>query len=160
MATLQGIFGNAKGFDASQVEPSEDFQPLPAGDYKAILSESEVAPNKAGTGKNLKLKFQVIDGPHKKRTLYSWLAVLNPSEVAQRIAHQNFSALCHAVGVLKVTDTSQLHGKPLLIAVGFETNHRGEPANVIKGYKPLQAAKQATESATEELPLEEEDVPW
>jgi hypothetical protein len=160
MATLQGIFGNAKGFDASLVEPAEDLQPLPAGDYKAILAESEVAPNKAGTGKNLKLKFQIVDGPHKKRTLYSWLAVLNPSEVAQRIAHQSFSALCHAVDVLKVTDTSQLHGKPLLLAVGFETDHQGKPANVIKGYKPLQAAKQAPESGAEEPALEEEDVPW
>lgn len=38
------------GFDANQVEPSNDLDPVPAGKYLAVITESEMAPNKAGTG--------------------------------------------------------------------------------------------------------------
>ena len=38
------------GFDANQVEPTGDFEPIPAGKYLAVITDSEMKPNKAGTG--------------------------------------------------------------------------------------------------------------
>ena len=55
MATLNN-------FDANQVDPSVALDPLPAGKYLAVVSESELKPTKTGGGKYLQLTFQGIDG--------------------------------------------------------------------------------------------------
>ena len=49
-----------RGFDANQVEPNSGFDPIPAGKYLSVITESEMKPNKAGTGHYLQLAFQVI----------------------------------------------------------------------------------------------------
>ena len=36
--------GNLSGFNAAEVEPNSAFKPLPAGEYQAIISESEMKP--------------------------------------------------------------------------------------------------------------------
>jgi len=41
---------NLNGFDANQVEPAAKFDPIPAGKYLAVITESEQKPTKAGTG--------------------------------------------------------------------------------------------------------------
>ena len=38
------------GFDANQVEPTGDFQPIPAGEHVGVITASEMKANKAGTG--------------------------------------------------------------------------------------------------------------
>ena len=38
------------GFDANQVEPTSNFDPIPAGKYVAVITDSEMKANKAGTG--------------------------------------------------------------------------------------------------------------
>jgi hypothetical protein len=40
--------GNLSGFNAADVEPNSAFTPLPAGEYQAIISESEMKPTKDG----------------------------------------------------------------------------------------------------------------
>ena len=75
-----------RGFDANQVEPSTDFDPLPAGKYLAVIAESEMKPNKAGTGHFLQLTFQVMEGPFKNRLLWARLNLDNPNATAVAIA--------------------------------------------------------------------------
>jgi len=142
MASLAGLFGNNKGFNAATVEPTVDFQPIPAGNYKAIISSSSVDQAKSGNGTNLVLEFKIIDGEHKNRTIRTWLCVQHPSQQTQEIAQRQFSAVCHAVGQIQVTSTEQLHSKPLLIRVSLEPDNReeGRMQNRIKGYMPLQKA--------------------
>src|SRR5205823_847825 len=53
------------GFNANDIEPSANFEPLPAGSYLAAITESEMMDTKAGTGQYVKLTFQVLDGPSK-----------------------------------------------------------------------------------------------
>ena len=43
------------GFDANQVEPTGDFEPIPAGKYLAVITDSEMKPTKSGTGSLLQL---------------------------------------------------------------------------------------------------------
>ena len=50
---------NLQGFDANQVEPTTEFDPLPAGKYPAVITESEFKPTKAGTGRYLQLTFHI-----------------------------------------------------------------------------------------------------
>jgi hypothetical protein len=51
---------NLNGFNANQVEPATDFEPIPAGKYVAVVTASEMKPTKNGNGSYLELTFQVI----------------------------------------------------------------------------------------------------
>jgi len=99
-------------FDASTVEPSQAIQAFPAGWYPVAISDAELALVGNGTGKAIKLTFDVIDGPHKGRKAFENLNVENANPDATRIAQQHLSAICHATGQIKLTDLTQLYGKP------------------------------------------------
>jgi hypothetical protein len=126
---------NLSGFDANQVEPSTDFDPVPAGKYLAVIIDSEEKANKAGTGSYLQLTFQIIDGPYKNRLLWARLNLDNPNATAVQIARAELSAICRAVGVLAPNDSVELHDLPLVIHVKCKKRaDTDEITNEIKGY--------------------------
>jgi hypothetical protein len=134
-----------RGFDANQVEPTGDFEPVPAGKYLAVITESEMKPTKSGTGSYLQLTFAIIEGNHKGRLLWARLNLDNPNPVAERIAKAELSAICRAVGVMTPTDSADLHDLPLVIHVKCKKRpDTDEIANEINGYYPRSAL---TESA-------------
>lgn len=134
-----------RGFDANQVEPTTDFDPIPAGKYLAVITETEMKPNKAGTGRYLQLTFQVIDGEFKGRHLWARLNLDNPNATAVQIARAELSAICRAVGVLAPNDSVELHNLPLVIAVKCRKRvDTGEINNEIKGFEKKEAPPMAT----------------
>ncbi len=134
-----------RGFDANTVEPSSDFEPIPAGKYLAVVVESEMKANKAGTGHYLQLTFEVIDGPFKGHYLWARLNLDNPNATAVQIAKAELSAVCRAVGVLAPNDSTDLHDLPLVIHVKCRKRpDTGEIANEIKGYSPKASLAEAT----------------
>src|SRR5690606_14954828 len=96
-------------FDATNVAPSEDFSPIPVGEYSAHIVDSDVKPTKNNTGHYAELEFEVTAGEFKGRKVWARLNLDNPNPKAVEIAQRELSAICHAVGVLQVTDTQQLH---------------------------------------------------
>ncbi len=112
------------GFDANQVEPTNDFEPIPAGKYVAVITESEMKPTKAGTGSYLQLTFQILEGEHKNRLLWTRLNLDNPNATAVQIARSELSAICRAVGVMTPSDSVELHNLPLVIHVRCKTPGR------------------------------------
>ena len=128
MATLNN-------FDANQIDPSVALDPLPAGKYPAVVSESELKPTKTGVGKYLQLTFQIIDGEFKGRLVWARLNIENKSEMTVKIARGELSAICRAIGVMQPKDSVELHNVPLEINVGLKKrDDNGEFTNVIKGY--------------------------
>jgi hypothetical protein len=126
---------NLNNFDANQVDPSVALDPLPAGKYLAVISDSEYKPTKTGGGRYLQLTFQVIDGEHKGRLAWARLNLENKSEMTVKIARGELSAICRAVGVMQPKDSVELHNIPLEISVGLKKrDDNGEFTNVIKGY--------------------------
>ena len=77
---------NLNGFNANNVDPATDFEPIPAGKYVAIITDSGMKPTKSGSGHFLELTFQIIDGPYKSRMLWSRLNLDNPNAQAVQIA--------------------------------------------------------------------------
>jgi hypothetical protein len=149
------------GFDANQVEPNSDFEPIPAGRYLAVITDSEMRPNKAGTGSLLQLTFQVIEGEYRNRLLWARLNLDHPNATAVQIARADLSAICRAVGVLAPTDSVELHNLPLVINVKCKRrDDTGEIVNEIKGYakkespQPAAAAAQPANGAADSTP------PW
>ena len=143
------------GFDADTVEPTTDFETIPAGKYEAVITESEFKPTKAGTGNYLQLTFQVIAGPYKNRFLWARLNLNNPNATAVTIAQSELSAICRAVGVTKPRDSVELHNLPLVIRVRCKTRHdTGETVNEIKGYAKKESAVAAQAAMSVSTP------PW
>jgi Protein of unknown function (DUF669) len=145
-----------RGFDANQVEPTTEFEPVPAGKYPAVITESEMKPNKAGTGHYLQLTFEIIDGPCKGRRLWARLNLDNPNALAVQIARAELSAVCRAVGVLAPNDSVDLHNLPLVVHVKCrKRDDTGELTNEIKGY-----AKKESSAPANAPPPASNTPPW
>lgn len=133
-------------FDARTVAPQVGFEPLPAGEYIVIVDESELKPTKAGDGSYyLKVRYNVIDGQFANRKIYGNINMQNANPVATEIGRGQLSALAHAVGVLLVQDSQQLHNIPLKIKVKIRTDKSGEyePQNDIVAWRNVNEASPA-----------------
>lgn len=141
------------GFDATKYEPLAEFEVLPEGNYKAIITASEMVATKNGRGMFLEITFQVIDGEYKGRNLWARLNLQNQNETAVKIAQSELSSICRAVGVLVPKDSSDLHNRPLIIKVRTKKrDDNGELTNEIKGYLPTSAAMEQSASTTSKPP--------
>jgi hypothetical protein len=129
-------------FDANSVQPSTAYEALPQGDYEVMIVDSNMEGNKAGTGQFLKLQLQVISGPRTNAVLFVRLNLDNPNPKAVEIAQRDLSAICHAVGVLQVTDSAQLHNRPFIAKVTVKDDPQYGLSNEVKGYKPMGQAQQ------------------
>jgi hypothetical protein len=126
-------------FDASQVAPDTGGgDPVPAGWYNVMIDESEMKPTKAEGGLRLSLRFTIMDGQYANRKVFTGLNLKNANPVAQEIAYKQLSAICHAVGVMQVQDSQQLHGRPLKIKVKVKAAQGDyEASNDITAYKNI-----------------------
>ena len=131
--------GAAINFDANTVEPTTPFEPVPNDTYRAHIIASEVKPTKERTGQYLQLEWEILDGPYKGRKLWDRLNIVNQNATAQQIAQSALSAICHAAGVLRVSNSAQLHHIPMMIKVVIKQDKGYDPRNEIKSYKSANA---------------------
>ena len=146
-------------FNANEVEPSVGYEAIPAGKYQAVIVESDMKPNKAGTGEYLQLEFEVIEGEFKGRKLWTRLNLHNPNPDAVRMAQADLSAICHAVNVIHPGDSVELHNLPLTITVKCRKTPDGDIANDIKGYAPKAGATGAVTPAAPQQPSPQGTAP-
>lgn len=129
-------------FNAATVDPSSSFDPIPSGWYVAEIIESEEKDTKSGNGSYLQLTFKVIEGEYSERQIWARLNLNNPNSTAVEIAQKDLSAICHAVNEMNLTDSAQLHGKPMRIKVSVRpASGDYDASNEIKGYEPLNGSK-------------------
>ena len=126
------------GFNANNVDPNTTFDPIPAGWYKAIITASEEKSTKAKDGSYLEMKVEVVEGGHKGRLIFERLHLNNKNQTAVDIAQKTLSAICHATGVMTPSNSSELHGKPVMVKVSITPAQGGYDAgNEIKGYEAV-----------------------
>jgi hypothetical protein len=113
-------------FDASKVAPQERPAPIPAGVYNARIIESEVKPLASGNGEGMRLTWEVLDGPCASRKVFQRINYRHTNPEAERIGQSQLSAICHAVGVMQLQDTQQLHGRPCRIRVKIRKDTTGQ----------------------------------
>lgn len=123
-------------FNAAEVEPQNPFAPLPAGEYIAQIVDSDVKTNRAGTGQYLALQFEILDGEFKNRRVFTNLTVSHQNKTAEQIGQGQLSALCRAVGVMQLTETSQLHGRPVKIKLKVTKDPQYGDGNDVTGFEP------------------------
>jgi len=129
------------GFNAANVEPNAPRDPIPAGWYKAVVSESIEKPTKAQTGSYLQLTLEVIEGEHAGRKVFERLNLKNPNAQAVEIAQRSLSGICRAIGVMTPRNSQDLHDKPMMIKVKVTPEQNGYSAgNEIAEYAEVQKA--------------------
>jgi hypothetical protein len=126
-------------FDATTVEPQKPMEssPLPAGTYTAHIIESDVKDLKSGNGRGIALTFEILDKEFAKRRVWTNLNVQHTNPVAQQIGQQQLSSICRSINVIRMTETSQLHMKPMKIRVKIRKDEQYGDKNEITGYEPM-----------------------
>ena len=128
-------------FNAEEVEPSSSFDPIPAGWYTAIISNSEMKATRDGYGEYLSLTLQIIEGQYENRLVFARLNLKNANDKAVDIARKDLAAICRAVGVMSPKSSEELHDKPLMIKVKVRpASGDYEASNDIGGYKAVEGA--------------------
>jgi hypothetical protein len=127
-----------KVFKASEHESMRDFTPIPGDKYLAQIIKSEIKDTKAGDGKRLLMQEKILEGEYKGRIVFIGLNILNPSEIAEKIANEELKSIAEAVGKgnTVITDSQVLHGIPHYIHVVVVPATDAYPAkNEIKKYE-------------------------
>ena len=130
---------SAYNFNAEEVEPSSSYDPIPAGWYQAIISNSEMKATRDGYGEYLSLTLQIIEGQYENRLVFARLNLKNANDKAVDIARKDLAALCRAVGVMSPQSSEELHDIPLMIKVKIRAaKGEYEASNDICGYKAVE----------------------
>jgi len=126
-------------FNAATVDPQQSYDPLPDGWYAVQMTKSEMKPTKDGTGAYLESELTCLEPPYAGRKIFYRLNLKHNNPVAQEIAYKQLSAICHAVGVIQVADSQQLHGLPFKVKVVVKKDDSGkyDPSNEVKAVKGI-----------------------
>lgn len=124
---------------------------IPPGQYQAVIVGSELKDTSAKTGKFLALTVVITQGPHANTEFIERLNIINPNDVAVKIAYDTLAEISKATGMTQTpADSNELHNKPMMIEVVTEPGNEytdnqglkqmGKDKSVIKKYLPLPAA--------------------
>ncbi|MFW5829718.1 MAG: DUF669 domain-containing protein [Planctomycetota bacterium] len=128
-------------FDAHQVDPAAGRDPIPAGKYLVAITSSEMKPTRNGAGQYLEFEYQVLEGEHKGRRVWSRHTLQHPSDQTVQIARGELSAICRAVGVMTPRDSAELHNLPLQVTVRVKNREdNNEPTNEVSGWAKKEAS--------------------
>jgi len=118
------------------------YDPLPAGEYKVQITDSDIGTPKSGDGEMLKLVYEVVADPQfEGRKLFDNLILEHSSADAVRIGKQKLNTICALTGTKSLKDSAQLHGKTISLLVGIR-EYNGEKQNTIKKYLPFNSGIQ------------------
>jgi hypothetical protein len=138
---------------------------IPDGSYTAVLVESERVPMNNGNGDRLKLKFEIVEGEFAERWIYDGLNLWHEKETVAARALTDLKRICRAVGVTEMSDSSDLHDKPLSITVQTTNDPQYGKQVKIKAYAPVgraapAPAQPAAVATPEPAPAAPGKKPW
>lgn len=117
-----------------EIKADAGFEAIPAGDYAAVATASEVKDTKAGDGKFLNVSFEIIEGNEKGRKFFNNYNLVNKSQKAQEIGRSQLKQFGEACGKPAATNSEDLHDTPVVITLAVDGIY-----NQVKSHKPYQA---------------------
>jgi len=125
-------------FDATTVETTGgQYDPLPAGWYRAKINDADLRDTKAGNGQYIAVRYDITGPTHEGRVVWGNLNIKNPNPKAEEIGRQQLAELMGAIGIAKVRDTDQLIGGELEIKLAIRKSEEYGDSNDVKGYKAI-----------------------
>lgn len=153
MALLDSSFTQ----DFANIKP-EDITPVPEGEYILQVTKTEFLPTKDGSGKYVKVQFDIIGPSYQGRKIFANFNIHNNSTIAENIGKQQLKALVLAGHVQEpLRDTDQLLGATVKASVTIRpASGQYGPQNEAKNFKP---AGDAMPSAPMGMPPVAGDAP-
>lgn len=141
---------NIAGAYDPNAEPGGDFDPIPAGDYRAKIIESDIedVSSRNNYGRCLKLTWQIETGPYDGRLVWQrlnmWAEGMNNLDKVISIAQSQFASIRQATGKLAPQDSSELHHIPCMIRVKVKPPEGNYSAfNEITSVRPIEGGSGA-----------------
>lgn len=142
--------------DANVQESTGNFEVLPEGEYKMVITKDLLKSNSTNTGEILKLKLQVVSGPSTGVIIDDSINLTNPSAKCQAIGQGTLKKICRLCNVGYPPpdgQTNALYGKPMIVRVGignFTSNTSGNElqSNEVKGYSAVKGYAAVKETET------------
>jgi hypothetical protein len=155
-------------FNQAEHEEMKDFSALPEGDYVAQITKSEMKKTKNHAkdgGQYLQLEFDVLQGDKKGAKFWTRLNLINKSAQAVSIANSELTSITRACGITQViSETTPLHGKPLMVHLKFvPATAQNKAQNEIGSYKPLSGGASqggASQASTDEPAQDLQQPDW
>jgi hypothetical protein len=129
MSDISDIIGN---FDPESV-PAQDYSPVPAGWYSAMIAEAEVKDNRARNGKILKLRLDLTGEEYNGRVVFANINLDHPNAKCVEIGRRELAQLSRACEIANPTDSSEFIDKVIDIKLAI-TEFGGEPSNEVRGF--------------------------
>lgn len=122
-------------YNPQMYKEQANLESLAPGWYPAIIIESDVLETNAKDGFRLELKFKVIDGPGKDRTITNNYNIQNPNPKAVEIAMSQIKSICSCIGKFSpINQSEELHNIPLQIRLAKQ---KDSDYSEVKGYKDI-----------------------
>lgn len=124
-------------FDPNQHQDA--YEPLPAGDYLVMISESTI--DLKNGGQFVKVTMEVMQPEqYYGRKAFANFTLEHANPKAVEVGRRILANLCRAVGVMSPRETEELHGIPFWVRLSVETWDDGSLHNEARAYWSTQAA--------------------
>lgn len=131
--------------DFSQAKEQGDFEPIPAGEYKLMVENSEMKTASSGS-EYLSLKFKVVEGQYKDRYVFANYNLWHNNDEPRRIAIDQFHTACMALAgkpAISIKDTNELHFKTATAIVDIKDDGAYRNNRIKAWVKPVEGAAQS-----------------
>ena len=119
-----------------------NFEPIPDGWYKVLISSTQLKQTKAGTGEYIALRYNVLGPTHEGRVIVGKLNIRNPNPKTQDIGIQQLGELMRAIGLASVEDTDQLIGGHLEVEVKISEASGGcDFSNYVSNFRAIKVGR-------------------
>lgn len=144
-------------YHADHDDGERSVEAVPAGEYICVVEDSDYVDNKKGTGRMLKLTYQIIDGPFKGQKIFENLSLEHENQQTVTIARKALNSLCAAVDIVELKDSSQLHNIPLRLDIGIKENEEYGKQNKIKKHLPYSEKEDVKKDSPKKESAKEKD---
>ena len=157
-----GFLGETFDIKDMPAEASRDFTPIPAGWYTASIAGAEAKDTKAGTGKYIAVRFDILGPEYQGRVVWCNLNTRNPNPKAEEIGRQQLGTIMRAIGLAKLEDSDQLLGGSLEIKVTVKNDPTYGPSNEVRAFKAADGSSPpaVSQPATADKPITSASPPW
>jgi len=146
---------------------SNNFEPLPVGDYLVAITNSDFKAAKSGKGRYISLTMEVLEGDYKGRKLFYNLNVQHENEKAQMIGQSQLKKVIEAVGKDHISATEDLHDIPFYATVKIKEDQDGFLNNKIvkvlpkkKKEEEKKVIKEKKDPFNEKNPFNDDKIPF
>jgi len=135
----------------------EGFAPIPAGEYQAMITDTEWKMAASGN-EYLNVSCQVVGGNYDGRLFWIMLNLKHSKQNVAQIAMKELRNLIGSIGMESISDTSELEDKIFRCLLKVDDKTPEFVSNRVAKYLPKEAT--ATPQAPAQQQAPSGDTPW